>query len=49
MNMPLKVKLIRISIYYFMCKHLYNMTLNIYVAFLLSVSIIYIFMYESEF
>ena len=51
MNMPLKVKLIRISIYYLMYKKLYNMTLNIYVAFLLSVSIIYIyiFMYEFEF
>ena len=35
----LKVKLIRISIYYFMYKHLYNMTLNLDVAFLLSVSI----------
>ena len=39
MNMPLKVKIICISIYYLMYKHLYNMALNLDVAFLLSVSI----------
>ena len=51
--MPLKVKIIRISIYYLMYKHLYNMALNLDVVFLLSVSIytyslydyIYIFFY----
>ena len=37
--MPLKVKINRISIYYLMYKHLYNMALNLDVAFLLSVSI----------
>ena len=37
--MPLKVKLIRISIYYIKYKHLYNMGLNLDVVFLLSVSI----------
>ena len=40
MDMPLKVKIICISIYYLMYKHLYNMALNIDVAFLLSVSIV---------
>ena len=39
-NMPLKVKIIRISIYYLMYKYLYNMALNLDVAFLLSVSTI---------
>ena len=38
-NMPLKVKIFRISIYYLMYKHLYNMALILDVAFLLSVSI----------
>ena len=38
--MPLKVKIIGISIYYLMYKHLYNMALNLDVAFLLSVSIL---------
>ena len=41
MNMPVKVKIIRISIYYLMYKHLYNMVLNLDEAFLLSVSIFY--------
>ena len=40
-NMPLKVKIICISIYYFMHKHLY-MTLNLDAAFLLSVSIYFL-------
>ena len=40
MNMPLKVKIIYISIYYFMYKQLYNVALNLDVAFLLSVSIV---------
>ena len=39
MNMPLKVKTICIFIYYLMYKHLYNMALNLDVAFLLSISI----------
>ena len=39
MDMPLKVKIIRISIYFLMYKHLYNMALNLDVAFLLLVSI----------
>ena len=39
--MSLEVKIIRISIYYLMFKHLYNMALNFDVAFLLSVSIEY--------
>ena len=38
-NMPFKVKIICISIYYLMYKHLYNMNLNLNVAFFLSVSI----------
>ena len=38
--MPLKVKIIHIYIYHLMYKHLYNMTLNLDVAFLLSVSIL---------
>ena len=37
--MLLKVKIIRISIYFLIYKHLYNMALNLDVAFLLSVSI----------
>ena len=37
--MVLKVKLIHIYNYYLMYKHLHNMTLNLDVAFLLSVSI----------
>ena len=36
--MPLKVKIIRIFIYYLVYKHLYNMALNLDVVFLLSVS-----------
>ena len=38
--MPLKVKIVHIYIYYLMYKHLYNMTLNLDVAFLLSASIV---------
>ena len=37
--MPLKVKIIRISNYYLMYKHLYNIALNLDAAFLMSVSI----------
>ena len=36
--MPLKVKIFHIYIYYLRYKHLYNMTLNLDVGFLLSVS-----------
>ena len=39
MNMQLKVKIFRTSIPYLMYKHLYNMALNLDVAFLLPVSI----------
>ena len=37
--MPLKLKIIRISIYYLMYKHLYSTALNLDVAFVFSVSI----------
>ena len=45
--MPLKLKIIHISIYYLMYKHLYNTALNLDVAFVLSVSI-YICKHFSE-
>ena len=40
MKMTLEVKIIRICIYYLRFKHLYNMALNLDVAFLLLVSIV---------
>ena len=39
MNMPFKVKIVYIFTYYLMYRHLYDIALNLDVAFLLSVSI----------
>ena len=47
--MPLKVKIIQTYMYYLMYEHLYIMTLNLDVVFLLSVSIFSSFLASSDF